>query len=110
MEIISIQYRLYNVKICFLKEHINLEDKESSENSIPSPSQSMDQSAPDEPHPLPSDLVHTADDEVDVSDENFTRTISLSASEEQKTCFTVQPNRILCGVSTHDTYGVKPKV
>ncbi|XP_027030863.1 phosphoinositide 3-kinase adapter protein 1 [Tachysurus fulvidraco] len=90
---------LYVSTVCEVvkEEHFNLEDKESSENSILSPSQSMDQFAPEEPLPLPSDLVYTTEDEVEVSDETFTQTISLSASEEQKACVTVQPNRILCG-------------
>lgn len=80
---------------------INLEDKEATENDFPSPPQSMDQPDSDEPHQFPTDQLHTPENGVDVSDKNLTQTRSLSASEEQKTCLTVQPNRILCGVSIH---------
>ncbi|XP_058242807.1 phosphoinositide 3-kinase adapter protein 1 [Hemibagrus wyckioides] len=76
---------------------INLEDKEATENNFPSPQQSMDQPDSEEPHQLPSDQFHTPENEVDVSDENLTQTRSVSASEEQKACLSVQPNRILCG-------------
>lgn len=92
------------MRICFFKENVtNLEDKEMRENKITSPRQSMDQPALDEPQ-LHSDQFHSPEEAGDVSDRNLTQSRSLSASEEQKACLTVQPNRILSGVSIQDYF------
>ncbi|MCJ8730360.1 hypothetical protein PDJAM_G00183440 [Pangasius djambal] len=75
----------------------NLANEVMTANKIPSPKQSMDQSAPEEDHQLHSAHFHSPEEDVDVSHGNVTQSMSLSASEEQKACLTVQPNRILCG-------------
>ncbi|XP_060782309.1 phosphoinositide 3-kinase adapter protein 1 [Neoarius graeffei] len=90
---------LYIATVCEVVEEenvTNLEDKEMRENKITSPRQSMDQPALDEPQ-LHSDQFHSPEEAGDVSDRNLTQSRSLSASEEQKACLTVQPNRILSG-------------
>lgn len=96
---ITIKQIFYNVGICFFKENVaNFENVVTTENNIPSPV-SMDQPAPEEPHQLHSDQFQPPEDNVPVSDESLSHSRSQSVSEEQKTCLTVQPNRILCGVS-----------
>lgn len=76
----------------------------ATENNIPSPTKMVAQPAPEEPHLFPSDHFHIPRDCVEVSDKILTQFRRLSASEEQTACLTVQPNRILCGVSVQATY------
>lgn len=91
------------MRICYFKENlIKFEEEVTTENTIPSRKQIMDQPDPEESHELHSDQFHSAGEDVDVSDGNLTPYRNLSVSEEQKSCLTVQPNRILCGVSIQD--------
>lgn len=91
--------------IRFFKGNIaNLEDEVTTENKIPSPEQSMDQPAPEEPHQIHSDQFPSPEEDVDVSDDTLTQSRNQSVSEEQKPYLTVQPNRILCGVSVPDYF------
>lgn len=88
------------MRISSLKENItNVEDERTTEYKTPSPKQSMAQLTLDETDLLHSDHFQSPQEDVDVLDENLTQSRSLSVSEEQKACLTVQPNRILCGVS-----------
>lgn len=70
-----------------------------AENTIPLPEQIMDQPASEEPHQLHLDQFPSPEEDLDGVDGSFIQSRSLSVSEEQKACLTVQPNRILCGVS-----------
>lgn len=97
--------RLYNLRICFLKENIaHLEDEVTTDDRFPSPIGSMDLPDPEELQQLPPDQFYLPEEDVDVSDGTLTQPRSLSDSEEHKAYLTVQPNRILCGVSIRDSF------
>ncbi|KAI5107829.1 phosphoinositide 3-kinase adapter protein 1 [Silurus meridionalis] len=91
---------LYVSTVCEViqEEIIDIPEEEAiAETMIQSPTQILDQPDPEEPHLVHSDNFQSPEEDVGVFDENSCQLRSLSLSEEQKSCITVQPNRILCG-------------